>query len=59
MSNEQQQQHKLAKWDTVMVGCNHRQIMSEKDLAEPIEERYNPETGHKGKLLRLSRLCGG
>ena len=31
----------------VLFGCNHPQVMSEKELADPVEQHFNVEKGHK------------
>jgi hypothetical protein len=35
----------LDQWETWMFGCNHKQTMTNKQISEPIETRFDPSTG--------------
>jgi hypothetical protein len=49
----------MAKWETISDECFHKELRTEKDLAEPIEERYNPETGLRDKYYICHPCANG
>lgn len=45
------------KWEAVIHGCNHKQVMTSKEISQATEICFDPATGRMEKFLCVQRLC--
>jgi hypothetical protein len=53
------EQQQPPKWKVIFSGCNHSAIMSEMELANPIETQFNPEKLLKEDVYVCPRCANG